>query len=230
VIVLGIDPGTAALGYGIIERTGGRLRAVDYGCLTASPDAPLPDRLHRIHALVSELIETHHPDLLAVERLFFSRNAQSAFGVGQARGVVLLAAAQAGVAVREATPNEVKSAVTGYGNAEKGQVGRMVGIILGLAEVPTPDDTADALATAICVANSVRPVDRATVPAPARAGLHDRSAAAPIERDETPYERAVRDALAREAAADRGAQAGTPTHPPAERAAAPDASRRERRP
>jgi crossover junction endodeoxyribonuclease RuvC len=119
VIVLGIDPGTAAMGYGIVERNGSTLRAVDYGCLTTSPDSPLPDRLHQIHAMVAELIETHRPDLLAVERLFFSKNAQSAFGVGQARGVVLLAAAQAGIPVREATPNEVKMGVTGYGNADK---------------------------------------------------------------------------------------------------------------
>ena len=106
-IVLGIDPGTAALGYGIIERTGGHLRAIDYGCTTTSPDMPLPLRLLHIHEAVVELIATHQPDLVAVERLFFSRNAQSAFGVGQARGVVLLAAAAAGIPVREATPNEI---------------------------------------------------------------------------------------------------------------------------
>jgi crossover junction endodeoxyribonuclease RuvC len=201
VIVLGIDPGTAALGYGIVERTGSRLRAVDFGCITTSPDAPLPDRLHQIHGLVAELIETHHPDVLAVERLFFSRNAQSAFGVGQARGVVLLAAAQAGIPVREATPNEVKVAVTGYGNAEKGQVARMVSVILQLPEVPTPDDTADALATAICIANSERPGERVTGAAAAKAPVMDRSAIAPIVRGETPYERAVREALGDEARA-----------------------------
>jgi crossover junction endodeoxyribonuclease RuvC len=198
VIVLGIDPGTASLGYGIIERTGGGLRAVDYGCLTTSPDAPLPDRLHHIHALVTELVETHHPDIVAVERLFFSRNAQSAFGVGQARGVVLLAAAQGGVPVREATPNEIKMAVTGYGAADKAQVGRMVAIILSLSAVPTPDDAADALATAICVANSERAGDRLNA-GTGRATVMDRAAVDPIVRGETPYERAVRDALAGEA-------------------------------
>lgn len=201
-IVLGIDPGTAALGYGIVERTGSRLRAVDYGCLVTSPDTALPDRLQRIHALVTELIETHGPDVLAVERLFFSRNAQSAFGVGQARGVVLLAAAKAGIPVREATPNEVKVAVTGYGNAEKGQVARMVTVILQLPEVPTPDDTTDALATAICIANSERAGDRVTGSAAgATAPVMDRSALAPIVRGETAYERSVREALAREAKA-----------------------------
>jgi crossover junction endodeoxyribonuclease RuvC len=202
VIVLGIDPGTAALGYGIVERTGSRLRAVDYGCLTTSPDAALPERLLAIHSHIAELIETHHPDLVAVERLFFSKNAQTAFAVGQARGVVLLAAAQAGIPVREATPNEVKAGVTGYGNADKGQVARMVTVILQLAEVPTPDDTSDALATAICIANSERPGGRANAgTGSAKAPLLDRSAIAPIVRGETPYEISVREALAREAKA-----------------------------
>ena len=152
--------GTAALGYEIVDRNGGGLRAIDYGCLTTSADLPLPERLVLIHDHVAELIETHHPAIVAVERVFFSKNAQTAFAVGQARGVVLLAAAQAGVPVREATPNEVKMGVTGYGRADKGQVGRMVAVILRLAEVPTPDDAADALAIAISCANAERPGDR----------------------------------------------------------------------
>jgi len=206
VIILGIDPGTATMGYGIVERRGGTLRAVDYGALTTSADLPLPERLAAIHACVAELIETHHPDLLAVERLFFSKNAQSAFGVGQARGVVLLAAAQAGIAVREATPNEVKVGVTGYGNADKEQVGRMVAVILELADVPTPDDTADALAIAISTANAERTGDRANSgTGSARAGVLDRAAIAPIVRGETPYERAVRETLAGEARAAKSA-------------------------
>ncbi len=194
--VLGIDPGTAALGYGLVERIGANLRAVDSGCLVTSPDTPMPERLRQIHALVAEQIELHRPDLVAVERVFFSRNAQTAFGVGQARGVVLLAAAQAGIDVREATPNEVKVGVTGYGGADKEQVGRMVAIILALPDVPTPDDTADALAIAITAANAER------IGAPAESGrstVADRAAVAPITRGETPYERAVRDALARDA-------------------------------
>jgi crossover junction endodeoxyribonuclease RuvC len=208
VIVLGIDPGTASMGWGIVQRTGGRLRAVDYGLLSTSPDLPLPDRLAAIHAHVAELLETHHPDLVAVERLFFSKNAQSAFGVGQARGVVLLAAAQAGIPVREATPNEVKVGVTGYGNAEKGQVARMVTVILGLAEVPTPDDTADALAIGICIANAERAGDRVNAgTGAAKAATLDRAAIAPIVRGETPYERAVREALAGEA---RTSKSGKP--------------------
>lgn len=199
--VLGIDPGTAALGYGLVERTGANLRAVDFGCLVTSPDTPMPERLRQIHALVTEQIERHRPDLVAVERVFFSRNAQTALGVGQARGVVLLAAAQAGIEVREATPNEVKLGVTGYGGADKAQVGRMVSVILSLPEVPTPDDTADALAIAITAANA----ERLGAPADGtRSTVVDRAAVAPIARGETPYERAVHDALARDAG-----QAGT---------------------
>jgi len=199
-IVLGIDPGTAALGFGIVERTGGVLRAVDYGCMTTSADWSLPDRLNAIHAHLTEIIETHHPDLVGVERLFFSKNAQTAFAVGQARGVVLLAAAQAGVPVREATPNEVKMAVTGYGSADKEQVGRMVAVILQLDDVPTPDDAADALATAICIANAERASDRLNAgTGGGTAPVMDRSSVNPITRGGTPYERAIRDALALEA-------------------------------
>jgi len=197
VIVLGIDPGTAAMGYGVVDRSGGRLRAVDYGCITTSADAPLPERLQHLYEHVVELIETHRPDLVAVERLFFSRNAQTAFAVGQARGVVLLAAAQADVPVREATPNEVKVAVTGYGAADKDQVQRMVRTVLDLPHIPTPDDAADALAVAICVANRERAGERLN------AGALDRAAVAPIERGESPYDRAVREAVARERATAR---------------------------
>jgi crossover junction endodeoxyribonuclease RuvC len=160
-----------------------------------SPDLPLPERLLAIHGLVTELIELHRPDVVAVERVFFSRNVQTALAVGHARGVVLLAAAAARVAVREATPSEVKSAVTGHGGADKAQVGRMVALLLGLAEPPAPDDAADALAIAIWAAHRIRPGEAASAP------VLDRAAAAPLARGETPYERAVRDALAAERAA-----------------------------
>lgn len=201
-IVLGIDPGTAALGYGVVERAGGGLRAVDYGVVETSADLPLPDRLLHIHEALSELIETHRPDILGVERLFFSKNVQTAFGVGQARGVVLLAAAQHGVPVREATPNEIKVGVTGFGGAEKAQVGKMVAVILGLDEVPTPDDAADALACAVSIANAERPGDRVNAgTASSQSAVLDRAAVAPIARGETPYERAVREALQRESKA-----------------------------
>jgi crossover junction endodeoxyribonuclease RuvC len=197
-IVLGIDPGTAAMGWGIVEAKGGRVRLVDAGCLTTTPDASLPARLLEIHGLLDELIALHRPDIVAVERLFFSRNVQTAFAVGQARGVVLLAAAQAAVPVREATPNEVKVAVTGYGNADKEQVGRMVAVCLGLDAPPRQDDTADALAIAIWAANAERPgVDR-------RSSVLDRASVNPIEANGngngSSYERAVREALAREKA------------------------------
>jgi crossover junction endodeoxyribonuclease RuvC len=192
VIVLGIDPGTASLGYGIVERTGAALRSVDYGVITTSPDLPLPDRLLAIHGLVTDLVELHRPAVVGVERLFFGTNAQTALGVGQARGVVLLAAAQHAIPVREATPNEVKSAIAGYGAADKGQVQRMVRLVLGLSELPTPDDAADALAMAIWVANTER------AGATSRSATVDRAAVAPIVRGESAYDRAVREALERD--------------------------------
>jgi crossover junction endodeoxyribonuclease RuvC len=200
-IVLGIDPGTAALGYGIVESKGGRVRAVDSGCLITKPDASLPQRLLAIHGLLDELIALHRPDILAVERLFFSRNVQTALGVGQARGVVLLAAAQAEVPVREATPSEVKLAVTGSGTADKEQVGRMVAVCLGLSEPPRPDDTSDALAIAIWAAHAERP--GAAGAGARRSSVLDRGAVAPIVSGECAYDRAVREALAREKAAAR---------------------------
>jgi crossover junction endodeoxyribonuclease RuvC len=198
VIVLGIDPGTAALGYGIVERNGS-LRAVDHGCLVTTPDSTLPDRLLAIHRLVRDLIELHQPDVMAIERVFFSRNVQTALAVGHARGVVLLAAAEAGIPVREATPSEVQAAVAGHGNADKTQVARMVQLMLTMAEPPTPDDAADALAVAIWAAHRIRPGEQ----------LHgaplDRAAVAPMARGDTPYERAVRQALADERAATKTA-------------------------
>jgi crossover junction endodeoxyribonuclease RuvC len=157
VIVLGIDPGTAATGYGIVERSGSRLRAVDYGCLETLPTQPPAQRLLEIHQAVTELIATHRPAMLGVERLFFNRNVQTAFAVGQARGVVLLAAAEAGLPVFEYGPHEVKMAVTGYGRADKAQVQRMVQVVLQMAVLPRPDDAADALAVAICLAHAQRP-------------------------------------------------------------------------
>jgi crossover junction endodeoxyribonuclease RuvC len=192
VIILGIDPGTAALGYGIVEQTGGRLREIDHGCLSTSPDSPLGERLLAIHDLVCDLIALHEPAIVAVERLFFSRNAQTAMAVGHARGVVLLAAAEHGRPVREATPNEVKSAVTGYGAADKEQVQRMVQLVLGMATRPTPDDAADALAIAVCIAN------RVGQPSRTGAAVLDRGASAPIERGGSAYDRAVREALVSE--------------------------------
>jgi len=199
VIVLGIDPGTASLGYGIVDRTGGKLRAVDHGCFNTSPDRPLPDRLLAIQDCLAELLELHRPSLMAVERLFFSRNVQTAFAVGQARGVVLVAAARVGVPVREATPSEVKLAVSGDGRADKEQVGRMVQLVLGMERVPTPDDAADALAVAIWAANVAPGVEAR------RSAVVDRAAVAPITRGQSAYDRAVNEALAEERGARRTA-------------------------
>ena len=202
-IVLGIDPGTAAMGYGIVEGRSGRLRMIDCGTFATKADASLPNRLLAIHAFLDEIIALHKPDLVAVERLFFSRNAQTAFAVGQARGVVLLAAAQAEVPVREATPNEVKLAVTGSGRADKEQVGRMVAVCLGMPAAPKQDDTSDALAIAIWAANAERPgaADR-------RSSVLDRASVNPMaakgsDGNGNGYERAVKEALAREKAAAR---------------------------
>jgi crossover junction endodeoxyribonuclease RuvC len=192
VIILGIDPGTASLGYGIVDRTGGRLRAVDYGCFVTSADTPLPDRLLAIQDHLTELLDLHRPSVMAVERLFFSRNVQTAFAVGQARGVVLAASARARVPVREATPSEVKVAVSGDGRADKEQIGRMVQLVLGLEKVPAPDDAADALAIAIWAANVAPGVEAR------RSAVVDRAAVAPITRGRSAYDRAVADALARE--------------------------------
>jgi crossover junction endodeoxyribonuclease RuvC len=152
-IVLGIDPGTASTGYGVVAGNGSRLRALDAGVIETAPGVPLERRLADIHASVGELLDAHSPDALAVEELYFGANVRTAFAVGQARGVVLLAAGQRGIPSRSYTPQQVKSAVCGNGRAAKDQVGRMVARLLGLAEVPTPDHTADALAVAICDLN-----------------------------------------------------------------------------
>ena len=153
-IILGIDPGTAATGYGVLERVGREIRALDFGCVETSAEAPQPERLLRIHDSIGGLIDMYRPTLVAVERLFFNRNVQTALAVGQARGAVLLAAAEHGVPVVEFTPSEVKIAVTGYGKAPKRQVQRMTRILLDLADLPRPDDAADALAIAICSAHT----------------------------------------------------------------------------
>jgi crossover junction endodeoxyribonuclease RuvC len=153
VVVLGIDPGSANTGFGVVISQGQRLAALDGGVIDVAPDEPLERRLVRIHARVCDMIKEHRPHALAVEDLFFGQNARTAFSVGQARGVVLLAAGLAGVPSFSYTPQAVKQAVCGSGAAEKGQVQRMVGRLLSLGEPPQPDHAADALAVAICHAN-----------------------------------------------------------------------------
>ena len=157
-IVLGIDPGTARTGYGLVLRSGHRLEMLAYGCLETPSTMVLPQRLLLIEQGMASLIESHRPDIVAVERIFFKRNVQTAFAVGQARGVILMVSARCGLPVAEYAPHEVKQAVTGYGRADKGQVQRMVQTILHLAVLPRPDDAADALAIAICTAHAARPV------------------------------------------------------------------------
>jgi crossover junction endodeoxyribonuclease RuvC len=148
--VLGIDPGTAACGYGIVQADGGRLRAVDHGWWP-TPARDRPElRLKRIHDAVAELIAREHPEAVVLEESYVGADARTALSVGQARGAALVACAGAQLECAEYAPATIKQAVCGYGRAEKGQVQRMVKAILGLAEVPTPHHAADALAVAIC--------------------------------------------------------------------------------
>jgi crossover junction endodeoxyribonuclease RuvC len=153
VVVLGIDPGTANTGYGVVLARGQTLAALDGGVISTGPSEPLERRLARIHARVSDLISEHRPGAVAIEELYFGQNARSAFAVGQARGVVLLSAGMAGVPCFSYTPQAIKQAVCGNGGAAKDQVQRMVGALLALPEPPAPDHAADALAVAICHAN-----------------------------------------------------------------------------
>jgi len=155
-LTLGIDPGTAIMGYGLVTQEGADLVAVAYGSLTTQAKAPPAERLRSLYDDLTALIAVYHPTAVAVEELFFNQNVRTALAVGQARGVVLLCAAQAGLAVAEYTPLQVKGAVVGYGRATKDQVGHMVRTLLRLRETPRPDDTADALAVAICHVHSAR--------------------------------------------------------------------------
>lgn len=153
--ILGIDPGTATTGFGVIDVEGQNLRFVDGGVITTSPDLAMPERLVIIHDELGQLIAEHRPEIVAVELLFFATNVTTAISVGQARGVVLLAVAEAGLLVGEFTPLQVKQALTGYGRATKSQIQSMVQQLLGLAELPKPDDAADALAIAITQSTSL---------------------------------------------------------------------------
>ena len=163
-ITLGIDPGTARLGYGVVEFDGDpEMR--DFGVIETAAGAAMPDRLLGLFDAVAALLLRHRPDALAIEQLFFARNVTTAIAVGQARGVVLLAAAKAGVPVAEYSPSEVKHAVVGYGKADKAQMQEMVRLILRLDQPPHPDDAADALAIALCHAQ--------------RSAFHERTAAVP---------------------------------------------------
>jgi crossover junction endodeoxyribonuclease RuvC len=153
VIVLGIDPGLASTGYGVVARRGGRLLALDGGVIATSAQDALELRLAELHAALQELLDEHRPDAVALEQLYFGQNVRTAFAVGQARGVALLAAGQRGLPCASYTPQQVKGAVCGSGRAAKEQVARMVQTLLGLEREPRPDHAADALAVALCHAN-----------------------------------------------------------------------------
>jgi crossover junction endodeoxyribonuclease RuvC len=149
-VVMGIDPGAANLGFGIVRVEGNRMIALDGGVVETTAELPMERRLERIHGSLAELIGWHEPKALAIEDVFFGKNVRTAMSVGQASGVAMLAAAQAGVSCFAYTPQAIKMAVCGSGAADKKQVQRMVGTLLGLPELPTPDHAADALAVAIC--------------------------------------------------------------------------------
>ena len=152
--VVGIDPGTAACGYGIVHESGGRLRGITHGCWSTPAGEDVALRLKTIYDGVAGLIAEHAPDAVALEESFVGADARIALSVGQARGAVLVAAANAGIACREYAPAIVKQAICGHGRADKAQIQRMVKMILGLPEIPTPHHAADALAVAICHAMS----------------------------------------------------------------------------
>lgn len=154
-LVIGIDPGTAITGYGVIrENEDGSLTAIDYGVIRTSPETDMPNRLLKLHSKLKDVLLIHRPDIAAVEKLFFQKNVRTAISVGQARGVALLSLAEKDLPVYEYTPLEIKQAVTGYGGADKNQVQQMVRAILNIENVPQPDDAADALAVAICHVHS----------------------------------------------------------------------------
>jgi crossover junction endodeoxyribonuclease RuvC len=154
-ITFGIDPGTALLGYGVI-RDGDPASLIDHGVLETTSDQPMPSRLETLYDGVCRLIRTYQPSTVVIEQLFFARNVTTALAVGQARGVAMLAAAQSRLPVVEYKPAEVKQAVAGYGRADKPQMQEMVRVLLGLDEVPWPDDAADALAVALCHVQTAR--------------------------------------------------------------------------
>ena len=163
-IALGIDPGTAVCGFGLVALTEGRLRLVDAGVIRTAATETDAERLSSLHRALVELVAVHHPERVGVERLFFQRNVQTAMTVGQARGVALLVAAEASLEVDEPTPNEVKQAVCGNGAADKGQVAAMVARLLGVSMDGVPDDATDALAVAIGCAYRVPPLRLVAVP------------------------------------------------------------------
>jgi len=152
---LGLDPGLATTGYGIVIKEGGDFLVVNYGVILTPAKMKFAQRLEEIYKELSEIIKKYKPDVIGIEELFFAKNVKTALAVGQARGVLMLTAMQAKVPIYEYTPLQVKQAITGYGRADKNQIQQMVKIILKLDEIPKPDDAADALAVAMCCGNSI---------------------------------------------------------------------------
>jgi crossover junction endodeoxyribonuclease RuvC len=156
-LVLGIDPGTATTGFGLVrENQDGSLVSVAYGTIRTAAKTPMPDRLQQIHEELGQLLDRYQPAFAAVEKIFFQKNVKTAISVAQGRGVAILALAQRGLSIGEYTPNEIKQAIAGYGGADKLQVQHMVRALLQLDEIPRPDDAADALAVAICHIHSLK--------------------------------------------------------------------------
>lgn len=156
-IILGIDPGYAIVGYGVLEYKNNKFKVIEYGAITTDASMDMFDRFKSIYDDICEVMERTKPDFMAIEELFFNSNQKTAINVAQARGVILLAAMNREIQIFEYTPLQVKQAVAGYGRAEKKQVQQMVKLLLGLKEVPRPDDTADAVAIAICHGHSYNP-------------------------------------------------------------------------
>ena len=152
--ILGIDPGYAIMGWGILDLEGNHFRAVDYGSITTDAGTPMPIRLQHLYTELTSIIEEYRPQEASIEELFFNNNAKTAIAVGEARGVAILACINGGLEISEYTPMQIKQAIAGYGRAEKKQVQLMVKTILNLDQVPKPDDTADAVAAAICHGHS----------------------------------------------------------------------------
>ena len=156
-LVIGIDPGTAITGYGLVrEEQNGALTVVDYGVIQTPAQMPMPQRLLQLYRELKEITLLHRPDSGAVEKLFFQKNVRTAISVGQGRGVAILALAEAEMPIAEYTPLEIKQAISGYGKADKSQMQYMVKVLLDLDEIPKPDDAADALAVAVCHIHSAR--------------------------------------------------------------------------
>lgn len=155
-IILGVDPGIATVGFGVVELVGNKYRVLDYGAILTPSDQLFPHRLRAVYNQLNDIIKRYEPDDLAIEELFFNKNVKTAIKVGHARGVEILAAVNHDIEVYEYTPLQVKQAVVGYGRAEKRQVQEMVKILLNLDKIPKPDDVADALAVAICHGSSLK--------------------------------------------------------------------------